>query len=126
MGNEEIDLDWRYSRAQQGEKGPLWMTDQSGIIKVPQHLLKKIRAKDLAPPFSALVDVDAIKKDKVHNCLIWAVQATRGDLDEAAQTGVVFVVDAVHAMPIFGGEGGNHAILDGVELAVSPVDGKVE
>ncbi|OHE95053.1 hypothetical protein CORC01_09710 [Colletotrichum orchidophilum] len=116
-GPEAIDLDWTYSRVQQGEKDPLWMPDQPGMIKVPQHLLKEIRAKDLAPPFSALIDADAIKKDKVHNWRIWAVQATRGDLDKAAETGVVFVGDAVHAMPIFGGEGGNHAILDGVGLA---------
>lgn len=41
----------------------------------------------------------------------------RGDVDSVAKKGVVFVGDSWHAMPIFGGEGGNHAIVDGVELA---------
>ena len=33
------------------------------------------------------------------------------------KTGIVFVGDSWHAMPIFGGEGGNHALVDAIELA---------
>lgn len=42
---------------------------------------------------------------------------TRDDMDSAALSGIVFVGDAWHAMPIFGGEGGCHALVDAVELA---------
>ncbi|KAJ5171585.1 FAD/NAD(P)-binding domain-containing protein [Penicillium coprophilum] len=34
------------------------------------------------------------------------------DALQAAQAGVVFIGDSWHAMPIFGGEGGNHALVD--------------
>ncbi|KFA72839.1 hypothetical protein S40288_09934 [Stachybotrys chartarum IBT 40288] len=111
-----IYLDWTYSRARAGEDDALWMPTRSEIMKVPQHLLKEIRSKDLVPPFSILVDADAIKKDKVYNWRIWALQVSREDLDRVSERGVVLIGDAVHAMPIFGGEGGNHAILDSVEL----------
>jgi monooxygenase len=43
------------------------------------------------------------------------------DALHAAQAGVVFIGDAWHAMPIFGGEGGNHALVDSVELAAAMV-----
>lgn len=111
-----VDLDWTYSRARNGDSDALWMPNRGEIIAVPQHLLKEIRSKNLVPPFSTLVNADAIKKGKVYNWRIWSMQVKRQELDPAAETGVVFIGDAVHAMPIFGGEGGNHAILDGVEL----------
>lgn len=121
-----VDLDWTYSRARNGDSDALWMPDRGEIIAVPQHLLKEIRSKDLVPPFSTLVSADAIKKDKVYNWRMWAMQVKRQELERAAETGVVFVGDAVHPMPIFGGEGGNHAILDGVELVETIVARKKE
>ncbi|QKX52962.1 uncharacterized protein TRUGW13939_00033 [Talaromyces rugulosus] len=113
---EDVHLDWSYSRARQGDNDPLWMPDRGELIKVPQHLLKEIRSRDLVPPFSTLVNADDIKKDKVYNWRIRSVYISRAQLDQAAKRGVVFIGDSVHAMPIFGGEGGNHAILDGVDL----------
>jgi monooxygenase len=92
------------------------MPDRGELIRVPQHLLKEIRSRDLVPPFSTLVNADDIKKDKVYNWRIRSVYISRAQLDQAAKRGVVFIGDSVHAMPIFGGEGGNHAILDGVDL----------
>lgn len=111
-------LDWSYSRARVGDDDPLWMPDRSEVIKVPQHLLKEIRSRNFVPPFSTLIDPDEIKKGKIYNWRIMSVQTGRDDLDAAAaDLGVVFVGDSLHAMPIFGGEGGNHALLDGVNLA---------
>ncbi|KAI4727451.1 hypothetical protein E4T49_04790 [Aureobasidium sp. EXF-10728] len=111
-----VHLDWTYSRARQTPNDALWMPSRGDLTKVPHHLLKEIRSLDLTPPFSTLVNADSIKKGKVYNWQIRALQVARGDLDAAAALGVVFIGDAVHAMPIFGGEGGNHAILDTVEL----------
>ncbi|EMD89517.1 hypothetical protein COCC4DRAFT_28200 [Bipolaris maydis ATCC 48331] len=119
-----IDLDWTYSRSQNGESDPLWMPDRGEMLKVPQNLLKEIRSKDLVPPFSILVNADDIKKSNVYNWRIWALQVQRKELDKAAKLGAVFIGDAVHAMPIFGGEGGNHAILDAVELVATIAEKK--
>lgn len=115
--SDGVWLDWNYSRARDGEKDALWMPQNSEVIKVPQHLLKEIRSRDLVPPFSTLINADDVKKDKVYNWRIRSVHIARHELDASAEKlGVVFIGDSVHAMPIFGGEGGNHALLDGVEL----------
>lgn len=115
--NDGVHLDWSYSRAIQGVNDPLWMPERDQSSMVPEQLLKEIGSKTLVPPFSTLLDTEAIKKGNVHNWLSRSVFIPRHNLDQAAKQGVVFVGDSAHAMPIFGGEGGNHAMLDGVELS---------
>ena len=111
-----VYLDWSYSRGKHGDNDPLWMPERAEIMKAPQHFLKELRSRDLVPPFSTFINAEDVKKDNLHNWRIQSVSIRRDDLDQAAKQGVVFIGDSVHAMPIFGGEGGNHAILDGVEL----------
>ncbi len=43
--------------------------------------------------------------------------ATPADVQDLAGKGVLLMGDAVHAMPILGGEGANTAMKDGVDLA---------
>ena len=112
-----VHLDWSYSRPIQGPNDPLWMPERAQTSTAPEQLLKEIADKTLVPPFSTLLDTETIKKDTVYNWLSRSVFIPRQSLDHAAKEGVVFVGDAAHAMPIFGGEGGNHAMLDGVEFS---------
>lgn len=112
-----VHLDWSYSRPIQGPEDPLWMPERAQTSAAPEELLKETAGKTLVPPFSTLLDTEAIKKDEVYNWLSRSVFIPRHNLDQAAKQGVVFVGDSAHAMPIFGGEGGNHAMLDGVELS---------
>lgn len=45
------------------------------------------------------------------------IMASPADIDGLTDRGVLLIGDAVHAMPILGGEGANTAIKDGVDLA---------
>lgn len=112
-----VHLDWSYSRPVKGANDPLWIPERAQTSTTPEQLLKEIAGETLVPPFSTLLDTETIKKDTVYNWLSRSVFIPRHNLDQAAKHGVVFVGDSAHAMPIFGGEGGNHAMLDGVELS---------
>ena len=117
-----VHLDWSYSREVQGANDPLWMPKRDQSSTIPPHLLKEIESRPLVPPFSTLLNTEAIKKSQVFNWFSRSVFIPRYNLAQAAKQGVVFVGDSAHAMPIFGGEGGNHAMLDGVELSRLLVD----
>lgn len=112
-----VHLDWSYSRPIQGAKDPLWMPERAEASAAPEQLLKELAGSTLVPPFSTLLDAEAIKKGQVYNWHSRSVFIPRHDLDQAAKLGVGFVGDSAHGMPIFGGEGGNHAMLDGVEFS---------
>ncbi|KAI1079861.1 FAD-dependent monooxygenase [Whalleya microplaca] len=117
-------LDWSYSRPLNGDDDPLFWRDitPEQARQVPQALIDEIASRNLAPPWSQFLNADAIGSHRVFNWLSRCVSISRGDLGVGIKNGVVFVGDSWHAMPIFGGEGGNHALLDTIELSQTLVD----
>lgn len=115
----KIHLDWSYSRAVRGPDDPLFnpiRTVQEAKV-VPEELLREIGARTMASPFRDVIGVDAIRERGCYNWLSCSVFVTREEgLKKGLEKGVLFMGDSAHAMPIFGGEGGNHALLDAVEF----------
>ena len=68
-------------------------------------------------PFKAAFDVENIGGDRILHGLIRAILVLLDDLLNIAESGILLIGDAAHAMPILGGEGANSAILDAVEFA---------
>lgn len=89
-------------------------------------LLDETASRQLADPWSKLLDAEALPTHRVFHWVSRSVSVSRGDVNASAQRGVVFVGDSSHAMPIFGGEGGNHALVDGIELAETLTGGPVD
>ncbi|KAK4504433.1 hypothetical protein PRZ48_005349 [Zasmidium cellare] len=114
-----VHLDWSYSRApRKGEDLPGVPTPTTdGCKQAPQALLEELGSLNLAAPWRDILSPSSVQ---THSVVHWASRSVwidRKDLASAKANGVVFVGDAWHAMPIFGGEGGNHAMLDAVQLA---------
>ncbi|KAI1380220.1 FAD-dependent monooxygenase, partial [Hypoxylon crocopeplum] len=117
-------MDWSYSRPVSGGDDPLFRPNITAeeAKQVPQALLDEIASRNLAAPWSQFLNPEAISKHRVFNWLSRCVFTSRQDIDVGTKNGIVFVGDSWHAMPIFGGEGGNHALLDTIELSKSLVD----
>ncbi|KAL8817228.1 MAG: hypothetical protein Q9223_003895 [Gallowayella weberi] len=115
----KIHLDWSYSRAVRGPDDTLFnptRTVQEAKV-VPEELLKEIGGRTMASPFREIISVEGIRERGCYNWLSCSVFVPRDDgLRKGLEKGVVFMGDSAHAMPIFGGEGGNHALLDAVEF----------
>ena len=116
---QRYHLDWSYSRPMKGGSDALYRPDASAeeAKQIPQELLDELGSLQLAEPWASVLNSEAIQQ---HSVISWTnryVHMSSTDLESAAKDGVVFLGDSWHAMPIFGGEGGNHAILDAVELA---------
>ncbi|KAL4979819.1 hypothetical protein BDW66DRAFT_167706 [Aspergillus desertorum] len=114
-----VHMDWTYSRPSIGDNDPLYnpkITSEEAKV-IPEALIEEINAKKLGEPWSLFLNGETMRGHKVFNWLTRCVWMERSDVDSCAGKGVVFVGDSWHAMPIFGGEGGNHAIFDGIELA---------
>ncbi|RMD42783.1 hypothetical protein DV735_g2316, partial [Chaetothyriales sp. CBS 134920] len=122
--NSTTHLDWSYSRPARSENDPLFRPNATTeeAKQIPHALLDEIESRKLAEPWSLFINAEAMEKQQVFNWVSRCVFVTRDDVERAAKQGVVFVGDSWHAMPIFGGEGGNHAIVDGVELATALVE----
>lgn len=119
IGPTHVHLDWSYSRPRAGDHDPLYRPNitSAEAKQVPFALLEEIASRQLAEPWSQLLNADALTKHHVFNWVSRSVSVSSEDLNASAHQGIVFVGDSWHAMPIFGGEGGNHALVDGVELA---------
>lgn len=118
----QVHLDWSYSRPTRRDNDPLFcLTSQKEdqTRQLPQALLDELASHQLAEPWSRYINPETIKQHSVFRWISRCVNMTTDDAQKAAQQGVVFVGDAWHAMPIFGGEGGNHALVDSVELAAA-------
>ncbi|KAL8933383.1 MAG: hypothetical protein Q9216_006392 [Gyalolechia sp. 2 TL-2023] len=117
--SEHVDISYTYSRPAR-KSDPLHRPDRpiSGAADIPDEFYKELEdLKDLRPPFDIIFNSAEVRKDRV---LHWLMRSSLGgpaEIDHLAKRGVLLVGDAVHAMPILGGEGANNAIKDGVDLA---------
>lgn len=123
MTRNVVHMDWSYSRpvSASNDQDTLYRPNLSvtEAKQVPPALLDELESRQLAEPWSLFLNREAIESHRVFHWTVRCVHVTRSEMQHATEQGVVFVGDSWHAMPIFGGEGGNHAIVDGVELAAA-------
>ena len=116
---KHVDVSYTYSRPARDDD-PLHRPDRAipGATDIPEEFYSELEdLKDLKQPFNTVFEATKVRKDRV---LHWLMRSTLGgpaEVDHLAKQGVLLVGDAVHAMPILGGEGANNAMKDGVDLA---------
>ncbi|KAM0804720.1 hypothetical protein BDR22DRAFT_885394 [Usnea florida] len=114
-----VDLSYTYSRPAR-QNDPLHRPDRAvpGASDIPEEFYAELQElKDLGQAYGEMFDADKVRQDRV---LHWLMRSTLGaeqEIRKLADRGVLLVGDAIHAMPILGGEGGNNAMKDGVDLA---------
>lgn len=123
-----VHLDWSYSRPSTGDDDPLYRPNitVAEAKQLPPALVEEIASRQLAGPWALFLNAEALRTHRVFNWVSRCVFVSGEDVEACARSGVIFVGDSWHAMPIFGGEGGNHALVDGVELAEALKSGKCD
>jgi len=120
---ESVDIGYTYSRpAHHNQSDPLHRPYRavSGATDIPEEFsieLEGLKGRGLEKPYDEIFDASKVKQDRV---LHWLMRTTLGSLEDTQELtgqGILLIGDAVHAMPILGGEGGNTAMKDGVDLA---------
>jgi len=119
LSAEGVDVGYTYSRPAR-HKDSLYKSERpvSGATYIPEAFYVELgELKELGRAFAEIFNAGRVRKDRV---LHWLMRSTLGDkqgIQDLADRGVLLVGDAVHAMPILGGEGGNTAMKDGIDLA---------
>ncbi|KAK5107329.1 hypothetical protein LTR62_001384 [Meristemomyces frigidus] len=124
------DLTYTYSRsARRTSEDPLFKPHRpkSGARDLPPELFHEIAALNsgLKGIFAEIFDAEKMRKDRVINWLMRSISVEISELLSAAEgKGMVFLGDAVHAMPILGSYGANAGIEDAIALGEAiPDDG---
>ena len=114
-----VDLSYTYSRPAR-QNDPLHRPDRAvpGATVIPEEFYAELQElKDLGQAYKEMFDATKVRQDRVLHWLMRSTLGTEQEIRKLADRGVLLVGDAIHAMPILGGEGGNNAMKDGVDLA---------
>lgn len=116
---KQVDISYTYSRPARNND-PLHKPDRpiAGATSIPDEFYIELEElKQLDQPFDTIFNPRTVRKDRVLHWLMRTTLANPRETKGLADQGVLLVGDAVHAMPILGGEGANIAMKDGVDLA---------
>ena len=114
-----VDLSYTYSRPARPHD-PLHRPNRpiASATDIPEEFYAELQElQALGPAFTEIFDAVNVRNDRVLHWLMRRTLGTESTIKELADRGVLLIGDAIHAMPILGGEGGNHAMKDGVDLA---------
>lgn len=116
---QAVDIGYTYSRPAR-QNDPLHRPDRTipGATDIPEAFYVELGdLKGLGQAFAEIFNAGRVRKDKVLHWLMRNTLGSKQDIQDLADRGALLIGDAVHAMPILGGEGGNTAMKDGVDLA---------
>lgn len=115
----DVGIDYTYSRRAR-QNDPLHKPGRAiaGATDIPEEFYTELQElEDLGQAYKEVFDVSKIRQDRLLHWLMRSTLGTEQQINDLTGRGVLLVGDAVHAMPILGGEGGNNAMKDGVDLA---------
>ena len=114
-----IDVRYTYSRPAR-QNDPLYKPDRPipGATDIPEEFYTELQqVKGLGQAYKEMFDATKVRQDRVLHWLMRSTLGTEQEIKDLTARGILLVGDAIHAMPILGGEGGNNAMKDGVDLA---------
>lgn len=126
---DEVYLSWIYSRPARDTNDALYKPSRTkeSATSIPEEFYAEVAAlakAGLPPLFADIFEPERLKGERILHWLMRSTLMSLEDLHTAAEKGVVFIGDAVHAEPILGGEGANKGIEDAVGLAEWIGEGK--
>ena len=116
---DDVHISYTYSRPAH-QNDPLHKPDRPnpGATDIPEAFYEELGTlEDLGQAFMEAFDPEKVREDRVLHWLMRSIMGSKQDIQGIVDRGVLLVGDAIHAMPILGGEGGNTAMKDGVDLA---------